>query len=78
MGKRETKTYSDPANAHPPVSSHILRMCIKNGCGRRTPVLCVQMGSEMREGAKDSLLIKLQHLDPARPEVDMPLDFSGN
>ena len=36
------------------------------------------MDSEMREGVKDSFLIKLQHLDPARPEVDLLLDFSGN
>ena len=41
-------------------------------------MLCVKMGSETREGTEDSVLIKLQHLDPARPEADMPLDFSGN
>lgn len=61
-----------------PCLSHSPSVCIKDGYRRKTPALRSKMDSEMREEVKDSLRIKSQRLDPAGPEAELPLDFSGD
>lgn len=77
-GKGETESGGVTRATPAPCLSHSPSVCIKDGYRRKTPALRSKMDSEMREEVKNSLRIKSQRLDPAGPEAELPLDFSGD